>query len=94
MLPSLSDFPNLPANNPARAGRRAARSVRFGPYGRYAIVPMHSRFPEDPLIWFVWDAEVLDPEGWSEIVRQEPSLEAALAGLDMSDPYEEENVNV
>lgn len=94
MIPSLSDFRRLPANDPARKGELAARKVLFGFGARYAIAPVHSRFAGDPLIWFVWDADRMDFDGKPEVIRQEPSFEAALAGLDLSDPFEEENVNV
>jgi hypothetical protein len=94
MLPSLSNFRRLPANQPNLRGQLAAPKVLFGWGKRYAVAPVFSRFEDDPLIWFVWDADRVDSDGKPEVIRQEPSLAAALAGLDLSNPYEEENVNV
>lgn len=68
------------ANNPKRAGQRASRLVIFGDHGRYAVAAMHTRF--DAVEWFVWDAE--HPNATmhrSEVIRQEQTLEKALAGL-------------
>jgi hypothetical protein len=71
-------FSNLPANNPSLKGQLAARKQFFDGY-RYAVAPIHTRF--DELVWFVWDANVLDETGRAEVVRQEATLEEALRGL-------------
>ena len=67
-------------NDPKRAGQLAAARELFGPYHRYSIAPVHSRFGE--LIWFVWDSEIKDEvTGASAVIRQEPSREAALESM-------------
>jgi hypothetical protein len=47
---------------------------------RYAVAPLHNRLGPD-VVWFVWDADKLDRYGRAEVIRQEDSLEAAIAGL-------------
>lgn len=84
MLPSRKDFPRRLVNEAAKAGQPAARKVLFGFGRRYAVAPVHSRFGE--LEWFVWDADRMDSDGHPDVVRQEPSLERALEGLDLSVP--------
>jgi hypothetical protein len=73
-------FSKLPANDPSKKGQLAARKQFFGAGRRYAVAPIHTRF--DALEWFVWDAEhKLSDMTRAEVVRQEPTLEAAIAGL-------------
>lgn len=67
-------------NDPTRKGQLAARKETFGPFHRYAVAPVHTRF--DELQWFVWDAEVPDEEGRPSVIRQEFSREAAVEGLE------------
>lgn len=73
-------FSNVPANNPVLKGEPAARKRFFGPNRRYAVAPVHTRF--DAVEWFVWDAEhKLSDMNHAEVIRQESSLDAAIAGL-------------
>ncbi len=85
---ALPSFPSVPANDPAKAGQPACRKQMFGASNRYAVAPVHTRF--EAVEYFVWDAE--HPEalrrwregngvGAAEVIRQEPTLEAALRGL-------------
>lgn len=68
-------------NDPARKGELAAPKRIFGPHGRYAVAPVHTRF--DALIWMVWDAEAEDPyTGGPEVIRMGNTEEEAIAGLD------------
>jgi len=68
-------------NIPANAGSLAARKELFGDNSRYAIAPIHTRF--DAVEWFVWDAEhPRSSMSHAEIIRQEPTRDAALFGLD------------
>lgn len=70
----------LPVNNPNQAGSLAAPKQTFGPFGRYAVAPVHTRF--DYLEWFVWDAEVIDDvTGKPVVICQEKTQEEAIAGL-------------
>jgi hypothetical protein len=64
------------ANDATRKGQPAGKKFLFGPHKRYAVQPLHSRFGE--ITWFVWDAEVA---GEPEVIRQEPSFDAAVLGL-------------
>jgi hypothetical protein len=77
-------------NDPSKRGQLAAKKELFGPYSRYAIAPVHTRF--DAVEWFVWDAFTREREDSTlpAVIRQEPTKEAALAGLDMSDPFDDE----
>lgn len=72
-------FRKVAQNNPADAGKLAARKVLFSA-SRYAIAPVHTRF--DAVQWFVWDAENCDPmtDGPS-VIRQANTAEEALRGL-------------
>lgn len=72
-------MPNIITNDPARAGALAARK-QFFCGNRYAVAPIHTRF--DAVAWFVWDALKLDDDGYPSIIRQEKTLEAAIAGLE------------
>lgn len=76
----LVSFPKLPANDPALKGKLAARKQLFGEFHRYAVAPIHSRFGT-ALIWFVWDAHMADENGDPAIIRQDNTLEKAIAGL-------------
>lgn len=74
----------IESNDPSKAGQLAGMKMLFGECNRYAVAPVHCRF--QVLQWFVWDAEAIS---WSEfvsgepvpVIRQEPSFEAAVAGL-------------
>lgn len=67
-------------NVPSKKGELAARKQFFGPNRRYAVAPIHTRF--DDIEWFVWDAEhELSNMTRAEVIRQSPTLEAALCGL-------------
>lgn len=73
-------FSKLPANNPAIKGQPATRKQFFGPRGRYAVAPIHTRF--DALEWFVWDAEhSLSDISHAEVIREAATLEEAISGL-------------
>ena len=72
-------FASSYANNPDLKGSPAAKKVLFGDCSRYAVAPVHTRF--DAVQWFVWDAETYDPAGIPAVIRQEDTLEAAIAGL-------------
>lgn len=67
-------------NNPAMKGALAARKQFFGDNSRYAVAPVHTRF--DAVQWFVWDAEhPMSDLNHAEVIRQEPTLDAAIRGL-------------
>lgn len=70
-----------PKNNKALAGQRATDKVIFGPYSRYALYAVHSRF--DDVVWFVDDMDQLDcviPDK-PKVIRQEISWIDAINGL-------------
>jgi len=67
------------SNNPNQKGSLAGRKVLFGDCSRYAVAPIHTRF--DAVEWFVWDADSVDANGLPEVIRQEPTFEAAVAGF-------------
>lgn len=69
----------IAANDPSHKGERASRKVLFGEFNRYAVAALHTRF--DAVTFFVWDAHLDDGTGRPEVIRQEDTLEAALAGL-------------
>ena len=72
-------------NYPEQAGNPAGPQELFGDHSRFAVYPVHTRF--DTVDWFVTDAETVDPvTGDPLIIRQEPTKEAAMAGLLIS-PY-------
>ena len=74
-------FDSTIKNDPSRAGSLAARKRLFGAFCRYAVAPVHTRF--DAVEWFVWDAEVTDPEtGLAAVIRQAATLEEAVRGLE------------
>jgi hypothetical protein len=66
-------------NDASKAGQRAARAKLFGDFSRYAVAPVHTRF--DAVSFFVWDTESLDDLGMPRVVRQETTLEQAIARL-------------
>ena len=78
-----SSFAKTYKNDPAKKGQLAARKRLFGPYSRYAVAPIHTRF--DAVEWIVWDAENpwMDASGLPGIIRQAATLEDALHGLDL-----------
>ena len=73
------------SNDPRQAGALATRKSPFGPWSRYAVAAVHTRF--DAVSWFVWDAEQADPiTGEQLVIRQEPTREAAVSGLEGDTP--------
>ena len=66
-------------NNPAIAGHLASKKELFGEFNRFAVAAVHTRF--DLVQWFVWDSEKLDEYDMVAVIRQEPTKEAAMAGL-------------
>lgn len=66
-------------NNKNLAGQQADKKEFFGEFKRYAIAPVHTRF--DSVMWFVWDAEVVDDLGYATVIRQSWTKEEALKGL-------------
>ena len=68
-------------NEKQRMGELAGPKDRFGPFGRYAVAPVHTRF--EAVEWFVWDAELMDPlTGGPAVIRQAATREAAVRGLE------------
>ena len=75
-------------NDPAKAGQQAAGVFTFGPLSRYGVRPVHTRF--DSVEWMVTDAEQIDKAtSLAEIIRQESTLEEAVEGLEMDDPWDD-----
>ena len=71
-------------NDISKAGKLAAKKIIFGPRGRYAIAPVHTRF--DGLMVFVWDAETPDEEtGLAAVIRMTDTVNQALDGLARQD---------
>lgn len=63
------------------AGQLAAPKEFFGPYHRYAVAPVHSRF--GGVAWFVWDAEQEDEvTGSPAVIRIAETKAEALDGMD------------
>lgn len=60
-------------------GTLAAKKELFGENKRYAIAPVHTRF--DTIVWFVWDAAIIDELGFATVIRQCDTKEEALKGL-------------
>ena len=52
-------------NNPKLAGKRAGKARFFGPYSRFAVYPMHTRFED--IAWVVSDAEATDEYNLAKI---------------------------
>lgn len=74
------NFPTAVPNDVTLAGRDASAPMLFGDHGRYCLFAVHTRF--GAVQWFVADAERLDPVTKApEVIRQEESPEAAVAGL-------------
>lgn len=67
-------------NIPERAGQLATAKLTFGPFRRYAVAAVYTRF--DAVEWFVWDADKPDENGSPDVIRQEPTLAKAVAGLE------------
>jgi hypothetical protein len=68
------------ANNPTRAGQRASKVEFFGPFSRYGVFAVHTRF--DAVQWFAVDSEHPDSKpGDYVIIRQEVTREAVIASL-------------
>lgn len=64
------------------AGQIVGPKECFGPFHRYAVAPVQSRFGGDPW-WFVWDAEQTDEvTGGPLVIRIEPTKALALKGMD------------
>jgi len=66
-------------NDPRKAGQFAGERERFGPFRRYAVAPVHTRF--EAVQWFVWDAEAPTDDGLMAVIRQENTREDAMRGL-------------
>lgn len=73
-----------PIKNDARfPGSLAGDKELFGPCGRYATGPVHTR--GENVSWLVWDAEVVDEvTGLAAVIRQEPSRDRAVEGLPLA----------
>jgi hypothetical protein len=71
--------PKTIPNNNDHAGRPASDKVTFGPWHRYCVYAIHTRF--DNILWFVTDAEKIDALGYHDVIRQEDTFDAAIAGL-------------
>jgi hypothetical protein len=62
-------------NNPALVGKRAGKATFYGPFKRFAIYPIHTRF--DAVAWVVSDAETTAEDGLPEIAifdREEDAI--------------------
>jgi hypothetical protein len=67
-------------NDPSRSGQPATAKYLFGPFNRYAVFAVHTRF--DAVSWFVTDAEQLDyVTGCPLVIRQCDTRELAVRGL-------------
>lgn len=67
-------------NNSKLAGQLASTWVLFGESSRFKLAAIHTRF--DAVSWFVWDADRIDEvTGCPAVIRQEPTIEAAIQGL-------------
>jgi hypothetical protein len=67
-------------NDPSRAGQHATAKYLFGPFNRYAVFAVHTRF--DAVSWFVTDAEQFDDvTGAPLVIRQEATRQLAVRGL-------------
>lgn len=83
VVPSVSSL-RVVSNNPNKKGELASRKVTFGPWSRYAVFAVHTRF--DRVQFFVADAERPDPvTNGPEIIRQADTLEEALTGLELEE---------
>ncbi|WP_439579346.1 hypothetical protein [Elioraea sp.] len=61
-------------NNPALKGKRASKATFYGPFKRFALYPIHTRF--DAVAWVVSDAETVDTDGLPEIAIFDREQEA------------------
>ena len=67
-------------NIPYLAGNIAGRKEFFGPFNRYALFPVHTRF--NSVSWIVEDAEDQDQEtGLPKVIVQEKHRKDALLKL-------------
>ena len=67
-------------NNPNLAGQRANKKELFGPFSRYAVYAIHTRF--DYIEWIVTDADKIDElTNLPAIIRQAKTKEDAMRGL-------------
>lgn len=74
------NFPTAVPNDVTLAGQDASAPMLFGDHGRYCLFAVHTRF--GAVEWSVADAERLDPVTKApEVIRQESTPEAAVAGL-------------
>jgi hypothetical protein len=75
------------ANNPRLAGSLASSKRLFGPWHRYAVYAVHTRF--DAVEWFVADAEQTDAvTGQPAVIRQAPTEIEAMARLEDHQGYD------
>jgi hypothetical protein len=69
---------NTTVNDPRNAGQETGQSEVFGPWDRYRVFEVHSRF--DSTSWFVEDAERIDEEtGLLLVAAIEDTKQAAMA---------------
>ena len=61
-------------NNPKLAGKRAGKARFYGPYSRFAVYPIHTRFED--ITWVVSDADTLDQFGLPDIFIFDTEAEA------------------
>ena len=67
-------------NNTKLAGQRANKKELFGPFFRYAVYAIHTRF--DYVEWIITDAEKIDElTSLPAIIRQAKTKEEAMRGL-------------
>ena len=67
-------------NDASKPGTLAADKRAFGPFGRFRIAPVNTRF--GAVSWFVWDAETADPKtGRAAVIRQASTEAEAVVGL-------------
>lgn len=69
-------------NNHEKAGQKASQKLTFGPFSRYAVYAVHTRF--NNVMWFVEDAEQtceVIPEQL-KVIRQEWDFKDAVNKLE------------
>ena len=77
MIPLPKVAPRSKANDPAKAGKRASRAILFGPFSRFAVFAVHTRFAA--LEWLATDAMQADPvTGGPAVIAQAPSFQQAM----------------
>ena len=64
-------------NDPRLAGQVAGKGSLFGPFSRFKVFPIHTRF--ESVNWFVTDVETLDEDGLPCVVAQADRREEAVA---------------